>query len=223
MSSTHSEDTNNESPANPVSALVRSRQRVADHGEVFTPAWLVEDMLNLVGEESERVDARFLEPACGSGNFLVPVLRRKLATVHMEYANSEFEKKQHALLSLMCVYGIELLADNAAECRTNLLDTLFGYLGNSVGDEWFRAAQVVVEANIVQGDALAMTTPNGESITLPEWGYLGKGKFQRRDFQYEALTGRSAIAGTLFEMLDEQDIFRPTTTYAPMTVTEIGR
>ncbi len=223
LPSTHDDDANSEPPANPVSALVRSRQRVADHGEVFTPAWLVEDMLNLLGEESERVDARFLEPACGSGNFLVPVLRRKLATVHMEYANSEFEKKQHALLSLMCVYGIELLADNVAECRTNLLDTLFGYLGNSVGDEWFRAAQVVVEANIVQGDALAMTAPNGESITFPEWGYLGKGKFQRRDFQYEALTGRSAIGGTLFEMLDEQDIFRPTTTYAPMTVAEIGR
>ena len=210
-------------PEGPVSDLVRSRQRVADHGEVLTPAWLVEDMLNLVGAESERVDARFMEPACGSGNFLVPVLRRKLATVHMEYASSDFEKEQHALLSLMCIYGIELLADNAVECRTNLLDTLFGYLGNSMGDEWFRAAQVVVEVNIIEGDALAMTTPNGESITFPEWGYLGKGKFQRRDFQYAALTGRSAIAGTLFEMLDEQDIFRPTKTYAPMTVVEIGR
>ncbi len=223
LSSTHDDDANSEPPANPVSALVRSRQRVADHGEVFTPAWLVEDMLNLVGEECERGDARFLEPACGSGNFLVPVLRRKLATVHMEYANSEFEKKQHALLSLMCVYGIELLADNAAECRTKLLDTLFGYLGNSVGDEWFRAAQVVVEANIVQGDALAMTTPAGKPLTFAEWGYLGKGKFQRRDFQYEALTGRSSIAGTLFELLEEEDLFKPTKTYAPMTVSELGR
>ena len=154
-------------PDGPISDLVRSRQRVADHGEVLTPAWLVEDMLSLLGEESERIDARFLEPACGSGNFLVPVLRRKLATVHMGYANSEFEKKQHALLSLMCIYGIELLADNAAECRTNLLDTLFGYLGNSVGNEWFRAAQVVVEANIVQGDALDMTAPKSSQFESP--------------------------------------------------------
>ena len=210
-------------PDGPISDLVRSRQRVADHGEVLTPAWLVEDMLSLLGEESERIDARFLEPACGSGNFLVPVLRRKLATVHLKYANSEFEKKQHALLSLMCVYGIELLADNAAECRTNMLDTLFAYLGNSVGDEWFRAAQVVVEANIVQGDALAMTTSAGKPLTFAEWGYLGKGKFQRRDFQYEALTGRSSIAGTLFELLEEEDLFKPTKTYAPMTVSELGR
>ena len=206
-----------------MSDLVRSRQRVADHGEVFTPAWLVEDMLNLVGTESDRIDARFLEPACGSGNFLVPVLRRKLATVHLEYANSDFEKRHHALLSLMCIYGIELLADNAAECRTNLLDTLFEYLGKSVSDEWFRAAQIVVEANVVQGDPLAMTTAEGEALTFPEWGYLGKGKFQRRDFRYEALTGRSSIAGTLFELLEEQDVFKPTKTYEPMTVAEIGR
>ena len=206
-----------------MSDLVRSRQRVADHGEVFTPAWLVEDMLNLVGTESDRIDARFLEPACGSGNFLVPVLRRKLATVHLEYANSDFEKRHHALLSLMCIYGIELLADNAAECRTNLLDTLFEYLGKSVSDEWFRAAQIVVEANVVQGDALAMTTAEGEALTFPEWGYLGKGKFQRRDFRYEALTGRSSISGTLFELLEEQDVFKPTKTYEPMTVAEIGR
>ena len=210
-------------PDSPISDLVRSRQRVADHGEVLTPAWLVEDMLNLVGTESERIDARFLEPACGSGNFLVPVLRRKLATVHLEYANSDFEKHHHALLSLMCVYGIELLADNVAECRTNLLDAFFEYLGNSVSDEWFKAAQIVVEANIVQGDALAMTTADGEALAFPEWGYLGKGKFQRRDFRYEALTGRSSIAGTLFELLEEQDVFKPTKTYDPMTVAEIGR
>ena len=210
-------------PDSPISDLVRSRQRVVDHGEVFTPAWLVENMLSLVGEESERVDARFLEPACGSGNFLVPVLRRKLATVHVEYANSDFEKRQHALLSLMCVYGIELLADNAAECRSNLLDTLFAYLGNSVGDEWFRAAQVVVEANIVQGDALAMTTSDDKPLIFPEWGYLGKGMFQRCDFRYEALTGRSSITGTLFELLEDQDIFKPTKLYDPMTITEIGQ
>ncbi len=164
-------------------SLVKSKQRVADHGEVFTPAWLVEDVLDLVKAESERIDSRFLEPACGSGNFLVPVLRRKLAAVHVKYAKSDFEKRHHALLALMCIYGIELLPDNVSECRADLLDTLIDYLGKAVGDEWFGAARVVVEANIVQADALSMLTANGEPITFPEWGYLGKGKFQRRDFR----------------------------------------
>lgn len=202
--------------------LVRSRQRVADHGEVFTPAWLVEDILDLVKGESERIDSRFLEPACGSGNFLVPVLRRKLATVHEQFTKSDFEKRHHALLALMCIYGIELLSDNAAECRANLLETLFDYLGKGVTDEWFGAAKVVVDANIVQGDALGMITSTGEPMTFPEWAYLGKGKFQRRDFLYDDLSQRSSFEGTLFEMLEEQDAFAPLRTYPPMSVAEIA-
>lgn len=98
---------------------IKSRQRVADHGEVFTPEWLVEAMLNLVNDETERIDSRFLEPACGSGNFLVKVLRRKLAAVERKYGKSDFDRRHYALLSLMCIYGIELLSDNIKECRAN--------------------------------------------------------------------------------------------------------
>src|SRR5215831_15388073 len=104
--------------------MLRSKQRVADHGEVFTPAWMVEAMLEIVRAETERIDSRVLEPACGSGNFLVPVLRRKLAAVELKYGRSEFEKRHYALLSLMCVYGIELLDDNIAECHANMLEIL---------------------------------------------------------------------------------------------------
>jgi hypothetical protein len=204
--------------------LVKSRQRVADHGEVFTPAWLVEDMLNLVQNESTRIDSRFLEPACGSGNFVVPVLRRKLATVHRKYARSEFEKRHYAIFSLMCIYGIELLADNVAECRKNLLDALFSYLGAGCPDEWFGAARIVVEANIVHGDALAMTTDDGEAITFPEWGYLGAGKFQRRDFRYDVLTQMSSYGDdSLFADAAAREIFSPAKTYPAMTVREIAQ
>src|ERR1700674_1799494 len=108
-------------------SLLKSKQRVADHGEVLTPAWMVEAMLNLVKEESERIDSRFLEPACGSGNFLVQVLRRKLAAVELKFGGSEFEKRHYALLGLMCIYGIELLDDNILECRDNLLETFADY------------------------------------------------------------------------------------------------
>jgi hypothetical protein len=202
--------------------LVKSKKRVADHGEVFTPAWLVENMLNLVKAESERIDSRFLEPACGSGNFLVPVLRRKLASVHAKYGASEFERRHHALLGLMCIYGVELLRDNAVECRAKLLATFTAFVGADAGDEWRLAAAVVLAANIVQGDALNMTAATGEHITMPEWGYLGRGKFQRRDFRYDSLTQRSSIAGTLFETMEEHDVFVPVATYPPMTVSEIA-
>lgn len=202
--------------------LVKSRQRVADHGEVFTPSWMVEAMLNLVKGETERIDSRFLEPACGSGNFLIPVLQRKLAAVESRYGKSTFEKRQHALLALMCVYGIELLADNAAECRANLRDTFASYLSLESTDPWFRAAERVLAANIVQGDALTMTAADGSPIVFPEWGYLGKGKFQRRDFRYDNLTERASFQGTLWDHLDEHEIFTPTKSYPPMTAEEIA-
>ena len=111
--------------------LVKSKHRVADHGEVFTPAWLVEAMLDLVKDETERIDSRFLEPACGSGNFLVQIVRRKLAAVELKYGKSEFERRHYALLALMCIYGIELLPDNIAECRANVLEILADYCSPS--------------------------------------------------------------------------------------------
>lgn len=201
--------------------LVRSRQRVADHGEVFTPSWLVENMLDLVKEESERIDARVLEPACGSGNFLVPVLIRKLATVQMRHGRSDFEKRHYALFALMCTYGIELLADNAQECRDSLATVFNTFLDND-DDEWARAAQAVLAVNIVQGDALTMSVPSGQPITFPEWAYLGKGRFQRRDFRYHDLTQRASWEGTLFAQLDDDALFTPIRTYPPVTFGQIA-
>ena len=202
--------------------LVKSRQRVADHGEVFTPRWLVDDMLDLVKGETERIDSRFLEPACGSGNFLVPILERKLATVQARYGKSAFEKRHYALFALMCVYGIELLGDNAAECRENLEGTVARVLTLEPADSLVLAARAVLAVNIVQGDALAMTDATGEPIVFPEWGYLGRGKYQRRDFRFDALTQRSAASGTLFDAFDEHEIFTPVRTYPAMSVDDIA-
>ena len=98
---------------------VKSRQRVTDHGEVFTPPLMVGAMLDLVRDESDRIDSRFLEPACGNGNFLVQALSRKPASVERKYGKSDFGRRHYALLGLLCIYGIELLPDNIAECRDN--------------------------------------------------------------------------------------------------------
>jgi hypothetical protein len=204
--------------------LMKSKQRVADHGEVFTPPWLVEAMLDQVKAESERIDSRFLEPACGSGNFLVPVLRRKLTTVETRYGKSDFEKRHYGLLSLMCIYGIELLPDNAAECRANLLDVFAKYLALARDDDMFIAAERVLSTNIVNGDALTMTTWAGSPVTFPEWGYLGKGRFQRRDFRYDALVQMSSFGeGTLFADLGKHEVFTPVKQYPPLTVAEVAR
>lgn len=204
-------------------ALVKSKQRVADHGEVFTPAWLVEDMLDLIGEDAARIDARVLEPACGAGNFLVAVLARKLAAVRARHPGNDFAQRHYALFALMCLYGIELLADNAAECRDNLAEAFTGFLDVGPDDVWERAARAVLETNIVQGDALTMMTTAGRPITFAEWGYLGKGKYQRRDFRYDALTRRSAFEaeGSLFAGLGHE-LFTPAKTFPAMTTADIA-
>jgi len=209
---------------NPFLSMIKSKKRVADHGEVFTPPWMVEAMLNLVKAETERIDSRFLEPACGSGNFLVPVLQRKLGAVERKFGESDFEKRHYALLALMCIYGIELLADNIAECRANLLELFADYLNLNELEDLYRSASYVLSQNLVHGDALTMRTYHGKSIIFAEWGYLGKGKFQRRDFLFDALAAASTFTaeGSLFAHLGKHEIFTPTKTYPPMTVRELA-
>jgi hypothetical protein len=204
--------------------LVKSKQRVANHGEVFTPAWLVEAMLDLVKDETERIDSRFLEPACGSGNFLVAILRRKLAAVELKYGKSDFERRHYALLGLMCIYGIELLTDNIAECRANLLEIFAEYLNLNESDELYRAAFYVLSQNLAHGDALTIRTHDGQPITFAEWGYLGKGKFQRRDFRLATLAQSSAFSaeGSLFANLGKHELFTPERTYPPVSVSELA-
>jgi len=205
-------------------SLIRSKKRVADHGEVFTPQWLVENMLDLVKGETERIDSRFLETACGSGNFLVPVLRRKLAAAEVKFGKSDFEKRHYALLAVMCTYGIEILQDNIVECRANMLEALADYLNLNETDEVYLAAFYVLSQNIVHGDALTMRMDDGEPLTFAEWGYLGKGKFQRRDFRMDVLAQMSAYSGegSLFADLGKHEVFTPLRSYPPTTMRELA-
>lgn len=204
--------------------LVKSKQRVVDHGEVFTPAWMVEAMLDLVKDETERIDSRFLEPACGSGHFLVRILQRKLAAVELKFGRSDFERRHYALLAVMCTYGVELLEDNIAECRANMLEIFADYLKLDKSDELYRAAFYVLSQNLVHGDALKMRTVDDQPILFAEWGYLGKGKFQRRDFRLDTLTQSSAFSaeGSLFAHLGKHEIFKPIKAWPPLSVGELA-
>jgi hypothetical protein len=204
--------------------LTKSKKRIADHGEVFTPPWMVEAMLDLVKAETERIDSRFLEPACGSGNFLVQVLQRKLTAVELKYGKSDFEKQHFALLGLMCIYGIELLPDNILECKGNLLEIFADYLQLDGDDDLYKSASFILSQNLIHGDALEMRTHSGQDIAFAEWGYLGKGKFQRRDFHLHTLTQASEFVceDSLFAHLGKHEIFSPTKTYPPMAIRELA-
>lgn len=205
------------------SELVKSKERVEKHGEVFTPKHTIESMLSLVKEESSRIDSRFLEPACGNGNFLKIILEKKLKTVKTKYNKSDYEKKHYALFSLMCVYGIELLEDNVKECRDSLLLIYSNFLLLNKKSTWYQAGRKVLEANIIHGDALTIKTTTNKPIEFPEWSYLGAGKFQRRDFKYENLAERASFKNTLFELLEDNQLFIPTKTYPPMSIEELSK
>lgn len=120
--------------------LIKSKRPVEDHGEVVTPPQLVDKMLDLVKGQTERTGARFLESACGSGNFLVPIMQRKLAAMELKFGKSDFKKRHYALLAGICAYGIKLLDDNIAVCRANMLEVFADYLGLAETDELYRAA-----------------------------------------------------------------------------------
>lgn len=213
-----------EGPPPKSDSLIKSRKRVVDHGEVFTPPWLVEKMLDLVKGETERIDSRFLEPACGSGNFLVPILQRKLAAVEARYGKMEFEKRHYALVALASLYGIELLADNIVECRANMLDVFSQFLGLTEDDDIYRAASHFLSTNLIHGDALTMKDAGGMPITVVEWSYIGKGRFNRRDFRLDVLTGTASMREerSLFAGLGNHEIFKPTKSYPPVTVRELA-
>lgn len=196
---------------------VISRQRVIDHGEVFTPPGLVNDMLDLVAHECERIDSRFLEPACGNGNFLAEVLRRKLKTVDKHNARNRTRWERDAILAVCSIYGIDLLPDNVAACRERLLRVLSGAhaarFKEPLPEPATRAAAFILARNIVQGDALTLLTGDGTPIVFSEWSPVNGNQLKRRDFKYAHLLGhaetRSLLGkGSLFNDMGE-DAFVP--------------
>ena len=167
---------------------VKSKKRVADHGEVFTSEREVNAMLDLVKQETERIDSRFLEPACGTGNFLVEILRRKLAIVENRYKKSQLEYERYAIIAISSIYGIDLLDDNIEECRHRLFEIFnkqyISFYKSNYKIECINTVKYILEKNIIKGDALSLKTQqNGnESIVFSEWSAVNGSMIKRRDF-----------------------------------------
>lgn len=173
---------------------VRTRQRVSDHGEVFTSSREVEAMLDLVKQETERIDSRFLEPACGHGNFLAAILERKLDVVEKQYKRSQLEFERYTVLAVGSVYGIDLLADNVKQARERLLgiftERYSRLFKSEVKADCVRSIGFILEKNIVVGDALEMTVAKNsdEPIVFSEWSLINGSSVKRRDFAFEHLS-----------------------------------
>jgi len=171
---------------------VVSKQRVADHGEVYTAKREVNAMLDLVKEETERIDSRFLEPACGNGNFLVEILNRKMEAVWKQFSKNRYEYDRASAQAVSSMYGVELLPDNVEICRNRLMDryleTYRQHQSADASPELERCIRFLLKKNILCGDALTMLQQDGTPITFCEWTFIGlNGKVKRRDFELAEL------------------------------------
>lgn len=170
---------------------VKSKQRVADHGEVFTNEREVKAMCDLVKGETERIDSRFLEPACGEGAFLTEILRRKLATVKAQYGKSPDDYERYAFLAVTSLYGVDILPDNVAICRQNLFEIWDeAYTANNksqTSDQCREAVKFVLQKNILCGDALTLKQADGEAIQFAQWELVTGNYIKRRDYRLDEL------------------------------------
>ena len=208
---------------------IKSRQRVADHGEVFTNPREVNAMLDLVCDESFRLDSRFLEPACGDGNFLIEILRRKLSLLQDLKSQTEWEFQ--SLIAVGSCYGIDILPDNAEACRTRLEQYVLSQHPASerhdvsrVADEYCRSLRYMLQKNIVCGDALTYRTADNKPITFCEWTPIaGVMQFSRRDFQFDFLVTQSHQYSLFDEQGEVQSFDEPVHTYPPLHYTQLYR
>ena len=224
-------------------AQVRTKKRVSDHGEVLTGQREVNAMLDLVRQETERIESRFLEPACGDGNFLSVILERKLLVVEKRYGKSQLDFERYAVLAVSSVYGIDILPDNVSDCRRRL----FGVFDASY-TRLFKAAtknkcrevvRFIIERNIIWGDALTLRTVGEKPshIVFSEWSPVNGSMLKRRDFTFsELLRHEEAMQAPLFPGLENENqlplfsdlgehVFIPTPVreYPPVHFMEIAR
>lgn len=195
---------------------VISKKRVTDHGEVYTGKREVNAMLDLVKQETERIESRFLEPACGTGNFLTEILGRKLRVVESRYSKSQLEYERNAVLAVSSIYGIDILEDNVVECRNRLFDIFdqkyTSFFKEAAKEECRNTVKYILTRNIIWGDALDLKTvsENPQPIVFPEWSPVNGSMIKRRDFTFKGLLDHAAIKELpLFSDLGE-DVFIPT-------------
>lgn len=190
----------------------KSKQRVADHGEVFTNEREVNAMLDLVKQETERIDSRFLEPACGDGNFLVEILRRKLEVVTSRYKKNQLDYERYAVIAVSSIYGIDLLLDNVEECRNrlfNIFEEQYQKLfKDEIKKECLASIRFILSKNIIQGDTPTLNkVDSAEPIVFSEWSAVNGSMIKRRDYTLANLLQAEAakVPDSLFSDVYESD------------------
>lgn len=200
--------------------IIKSKDRVQKHGEVFTPSWMVQKMLDTPGirEKTEDIYATFLEPSAGDGNFLEAILERKLSAVTRNYDKKNWKTK--SLFALSSIYGIEYLEDNLEVARARMFLCYLDWYEDSFGErlssntDIYKSAHYLIKKNIVRGNTLIKRHPDSnELIMFSEWkrvkGYpslVEEKRFAFAELFGENIDGEDKVVEgqlSLFEELDE--------------------
>lgn len=170
-------------------------------------------MLDLVRQETERIESRFLEPACGNGNFLAEILERKLRVVESRYGKSQLDYERKAVVAVASIYGIDILEDNVAACRTRLFGifdrSYTARFKKSAKAEYRDAVQYILERNIVHGDALSLKTVGkvSQPIIFSEWtAPFDNSLLKRRDYIFSDLIQGGDSQPNLFLSEQKSDL-----------------
>lgn len=180
--------------------LVVSKQRVADHGEVYTGKREVNAMLDLVKQETERIESKFLEPACGTGNFLVEILERKLEVVIKRYKKSQVDFERYGVVAISSIYGVDIIADNVEATRGRLFEIFYNHYSalfeSRIKEKCLSTVKFLLERNIVHGNALTLQTEGtpSEPIVFSDWSLVTGSMMKRRDYAFQELSPQETIS-----------------------------
>ncbi len=207
---------------------VISKKRVAEHGEVLTGKREVNAMLDLVKQETERIESRFLEPACGTGNFLTVILERKLAVVEKRYGKSQLDFERYAVLAVSSIYGVDIQKDNVEQCRQRLFgifDRVYLRLfKHKTNDDCREAVRFILGKNIIWGNALDFKTQDQprKPIVFSEWSPVNGSMLKRRDFMLSFLVEKQHQMLLFSDEGNVADLNEPVKEYPPVHFLEIA-
>lgn len=172
---------------------IKTKKRVSDFGEVYTAKKQVNDMLDLVKDQSYDPKATFFEPACGNGNFLIEILRRKLSVI-LNRKNVSSNIEIEALQCISTIYGVDIQPDNVSEARERLYGVAKDLLGNITYDGFWKAVILILKRNIICADTLTAKCAGGSDLVISEWLFKEDGTIVRREHRYtDMLNGLDAI------------------------------
>lgn len=188
---------------------IKSKDRVSNFGEVFTPAWLVDEMLDLVRPSLLEPDFRVLEPACGTGNFLVRIAELRMQKIVDELSDGEslFPK---ILMAMRTLFGVELQRDNVDECKSALIEAALRHLPDDVSGDHLDAMKMIVEENILCGNARSWTDESGEPLLIPVWEIDDFGNGVAAYFELNQLVDKSFSDGSLLDKEFQRQNISPT-------------